>query len=132
MPVPDAPAQRRLLERMLGLRACVRKRREVWLYKHARIHLDTVERLGRFIEIEVVVTDGMARARALMKETDGGPRIDGAARSPEATTTCASGLEDDHADTRRGDPDTRLDPACGRIAAGAWRSRVSRLRGARL
>ena len=47
---------------------CVRKRREVWLYRNARIHLDTVEGLGRFIEIEVVVTDGMAQARALMKE----------------------------------------------------------------
>ena len=76
MPVPDAAGTRRLLERMLGLRACVRKRREVWLYKHARIHLDTVERLGRFIEIEVVVTDGMARARALMKELTAALGID--------------------------------------------------------
>ena len=63
----DAAGTRRLLERMLGPRACVRKRRELWLYKNARIHLDTVEGLGQFIEIEVVVTDGMAQARALMK-----------------------------------------------------------------
>ena len=53
---------------MLGAQGCVRKRREVWLYKNARIHLDTVEGLGRFIEIEVVVTEGMPQARALMKE----------------------------------------------------------------
>jgi adenylate cyclase class 2 len=65
---PDAAGTRRLLERMLGVRACVRKRREVWLYQNARIHLDTIEGLGRFIEVEVVVTSGMTQARALMKE----------------------------------------------------------------
>ena len=53
---------------MLGVRACVRKRREVWLYRNARIHLDTVDGLGCFVEIEVVVTEGMAQARALMNE----------------------------------------------------------------
>jgi predicted adenylyl cyclase CyaB len=68
LPTPDAAGTRRLLERMLGGRACVRKRREVWLYRNARIHLDAVEGLGRFIEIEVVVTEGMSQARALMKE----------------------------------------------------------------
>ncbi|MCU0252111.1 MAG: class IV adenylate cyclase [Vicinamibacterales bacterium] len=68
LPATDAAGTRRLLERMLGASGCVRKRREVWLYRNARIHLDTVEGLGRFIEIEVVVTEGMAQARALMKE----------------------------------------------------------------
>jgi len=68
LPTVDAAGTRRLFERMLGPRTCVRKRREVWLYKNARIHLDTVEGLGRFIEIEVVVTEGMAQARGLMKE----------------------------------------------------------------
>lgn len=68
MPTPDAEGARRLLGRMLGGRACVRKRREVWLYKNARIHLDTVDGLGRFLEIEVVVTDGMPQARALMSQ----------------------------------------------------------------
>jgi predicted adenylyl cyclase CyaB len=68
LPVSDAAGTRRLLEHMLGLGACVRKRREVWLYRNARIHFDTVERLGQFIEVEVVVTEGMPQARALMKE----------------------------------------------------------------
>jgi len=68
LPASDAAGTRRLLERMLGVRACVRKRREVWLYRNARIHLDTVDGLGQFIEIEVVVTEGMPQARALMKE----------------------------------------------------------------
>jgi len=68
LPTSDAAGTRRLFERMLGAKGCVRKRREVWLYRNARIHLDTVAGLGRFIEIEVVVTDKMAQARARMKE----------------------------------------------------------------
>ena len=68
LPTVDAAGTRRLFERMLGAQGCVRKRREVWLYRNARIHLDTVDGLGRFIEIEVVVSEGMPRARALMKE----------------------------------------------------------------
>jgi predicted adenylyl cyclase CyaB len=68
LPTADAAGTKRLLERMLGGKGCVRKRREVWLYRNARIHLDEVEGLGQFIEIEVVITDGMAQARALMKE----------------------------------------------------------------
>jgi adenylate cyclase class IV len=71
LPASDAPGTRRLLERMLGPRARVRKRREVWLYRNARIHLDTVQGLGQFIEIEVVVTQGMPQARELMKELRG-------------------------------------------------------------
>jgi predicted adenylyl cyclase CyaB len=68
LPTADAAGTRRLLERMLGAQGCVRKRREVWLYRNARIHLDTVDGLGRFIEIEVVVTEGMPQARELMME----------------------------------------------------------------
>lgn len=68
LPAPDAAGTRRLLDRMFGPRACIRKRRDVWLCENARIHLDTVDGLGRFIEIEVVVTEGMPQARALMKE----------------------------------------------------------------
>jgi predicted adenylyl cyclase CyaB len=75
LPAPDAAGTRRLLDRMLGPRGCVRKRREVWLCKNARIHLDTVEGLGRFIEIEVVVTEGMPQARALMRELRAALRI---------------------------------------------------------
>jgi len=66
LPTADAAGVRRLLEQMFGVRACVRKRREVWLYRNARIHLDTVDGLGCFVEIEVVVTEGMAQARGLM------------------------------------------------------------------
>lgn len=66
LPVSDTAGTRALLDSMFGLRVCVRKRREVWIYKNARIHLDQVDGLGRFLEIEVCVTRGAAQARALM------------------------------------------------------------------
>lgn len=34
----------------------VRKQREIWLYQNARIHIDLVEHLGRYLEVEVLVT----------------------------------------------------------------------------
>lgn len=64
--VPDVPAMRRVLANALGDAACVRKSREVWLFRNARIHLDRVSGLGTFLEIEVVVTRGTPQARALM------------------------------------------------------------------
>ena len=42
----------------------VRKRREVYLLDHARIHLDRVESLGEFIEFEALVTPKHNVARA--------------------------------------------------------------------
>jgi predicted adenylyl cyclase CyaB len=68
LPVADAAGTLELLEGMFGLLTCVRKRREVWLYQNARIHLDAVAGLGRFVEIEVMVTSGMAQARRQMGE----------------------------------------------------------------
>ena len=39
----------------LGIVQVVRKRRELWMYKNVRIHLDRVEKLGNFVELEAVV-----------------------------------------------------------------------------
>ncbi len=70
-PVPDVPGTRDLLTKALGEVTCVRKSREVWLYRNARIHLDRVRTLGTFVEIEVVVARGPRQARALMDELIG-------------------------------------------------------------
>jgi predicted adenylyl cyclase CyaB len=67
LPASDCAGTRKLLTTMFGLQVCVRKRREVWLLKNARIHLDHVDRLGKFVEIEVIVTKGMSQAKALMR-----------------------------------------------------------------
>ncbi|HUW32089.1 MAG TPA: class IV adenylate cyclase [Planctomycetota bacterium] len=45
-----------------GVRGVVKKHRTVFLYDNVRIHLDDVENLGRFIELEAPVADGPAEA----------------------------------------------------------------------
>jgi len=55
--VSDPSRMRALLERVLGIRGTVRKQRTVLLVGRTRIHVDTVEGLGRFLELEVVLAD---------------------------------------------------------------------------
>ena len=62
VPVPDAAALREALARALGVLGRVRKRRLLLLTGPTRIHLDRVESLGDFIELEVVLPDGMSDA----------------------------------------------------------------------
>ncbi len=58
----------------LGVRGVVRKRRHLYLAGQTRIHLDEVERLGDFMELEVVLApgqsdeDGQSIAQALMQK----------------------------------------------------------------
>jgi predicted adenylyl cyclase CyaB len=62
VPVPDAAALREALERALGLIGRVRKQRWLLLAGQTRIHLDRVEGLGEFMELEVVLRDGQSEA----------------------------------------------------------------------
>lgn len=54
-PVPDPGALRAALDRSLGVRLVVEKRRGLWMWGHTRIHLDRVTNLGPFVELETVV-----------------------------------------------------------------------------
>ncbi|MFN0183728.1 MAG: class IV adenylate cyclase [Aquabacterium sp.] len=56
--VPDADALQAALARGCGLAGRVRKRRQLFLAGATRIHLDMVEGLGPFLELEVVLADG--------------------------------------------------------------------------
>lgn len=86
VPVPDAPALREALVRANGLLGRVRKRRLLLMKGATRIHLDRVEGLGDFMELEVVLQpgqsdgEGSAIAEALMRELGlaDAPRIAGA------------------------------------------------------
>ena len=70
--VPDPAAMRTLLELAYGQSGRVRKRRVLFLAGRTRIHLDAVEGLGEFLELEVVLHDGestqagVAEARKIM------------------------------------------------------------------
>lgn len=53
-PVADPDALRATLALALGVLVVVRKRRELWRYGATRIHLDAVDGLGSFVELETV------------------------------------------------------------------------------
>jgi len=60
--LPAGAQLREVLEHALGTLGRVRKRRWVLLAGQTRIHLDRVEGLGDFMELEVVLRDGQAEA----------------------------------------------------------------------
>ena len=75
VPVAEPGALKHLLEQTLGVHRIVRKRREIFLVDNVRIHLDRVEGLGDFVELEAVFDGGEAaeaaehaKVNALLKE----------------------------------------------------------------
>jgi homotetrameric cytidine deaminase len=67
IPVEDPEATREALGAVLGTRVVVDKRRRLLLWEGVRIHLDHVEGLGDFIELEAVAAEGsdLTREQAL-------------------------------------------------------------------
>jgi adenylate cyclase class IV len=55
--VPDAAALRAVLAAALGEAGRVAKHRQLYWVGRTRVHLDTVEGLGDFLELEVVLRD---------------------------------------------------------------------------
>ena len=52
--IGDVAGCRTQLEAEHGVRGCVRKRRQLWTFDSTRIHLDRVETLGDFVELETI------------------------------------------------------------------------------
>ncbi len=67
-PIQSPKRMKRMLGSALGVLVEVKKKRTLWMYKNARIHLDEVSGLGHFIEFEVMVIKGKAQALRLYKE----------------------------------------------------------------
>ena len=61
-PAPEPESLREALTRALGLLGRVRKERLLLLVGATRIHLDRVEGLGDFLELEVTLQDGQTEA----------------------------------------------------------------------
>jgi adenylate cyclase class IV len=61
-PVSGAAALARALARSNGVSAQVHKRRTVYLIGQTRVHLDRVENLGDFAELEVVLAENQSQA----------------------------------------------------------------------
>ncbi len=63
--VPEPAPLKQQLSSALGVRVVVKKKRELFLFEGTRIHLDTVEGLGTFLEFEVPVRDETDAARKM-------------------------------------------------------------------
>lgn len=59
---PDPDSLKRVLELACGIRGVVRKTRYLYLAGQTRIHVDDVEGLGQFMELEVVLREGQGDA----------------------------------------------------------------------
>jgi predicted adenylyl cyclase CyaB len=59
-PTPDPASLHAALAAALGVRGVVRKRRWLYLVGQTRVHLDDVEDLGAFVELEVVLQPGQS------------------------------------------------------------------------
>ncbi|MDA0839919.1 MAG: class IV adenylate cyclase [Planctomycetota bacterium] len=72
-PCPSSSSMHEALTGALGVRGVVKKRRELFITEQTRIHLDEVEGLGTYLELEVVMRDdqtdaeGRAIANQLLK-----------------------------------------------------------------
>jgi adenylate cyclase class IV len=81
VPCANAAGLVRALGAVLPVRGQIRKRREAFIVGRTRVHLDQVERLGSFAELEVVLEDnepaeaGKADAQALMRTLGFAPDV---------------------------------------------------------
>lgn len=66
----DPENLKRVLELAYGVRGVVRKTRYLYLVGQTRVHLDDVEGLGQFMELEVVIQDGQSDADGQMIAED--------------------------------------------------------------
>jgi predicted adenylyl cyclase CyaB len=64
VPVGEPRLLKQALAAALGVRVVVDKRREIFLYRNVRIHLDRVRGLGSFLEFEAVLGPGIGLAAA--------------------------------------------------------------------
>jgi predicted adenylyl cyclase CyaB len=73
-PTADLEGLKEVLAACLGIRGVVRKRRSVYFVGQTRVHLDQVDGLGNFVELEVVLqsqqtsAEGTAMAHSLMEK----------------------------------------------------------------
>ncbi|MEO8210306.1 MAG: class IV adenylate cyclase [bacterium] len=56
-----------ILRKQLKVLVIVSKKREIYIYKNIRIHLDTVKKLGKFLEVEIIYNN-LESAKFQMKE----------------------------------------------------------------
>ena len=63
--ISDVENLKRVLELACGIRGVVKKTRHLYLMGQTRLHLDEVEGLGQFMELEVVLREDQSEAEGL-------------------------------------------------------------------
>lgn len=98
---------REALANALGVRGVVRKRRTVYLVGQTRIHLDEVEELGSFVELEVVLRPGeeLAYGAAIAEDLMSKLGIEEGELIREAYVDLLTNDTEDFSSTRSGDSD---------------------------
>lgn len=69
-PVNDSHKLLQLLNHALGEVITVDKKREIYWIENVKIHLDTVDRLGTFLEVEAIDFDGSGSVEELQHQCD--------------------------------------------------------------
>lgn len=63
-PTSDPHALKEILTKSLGIAGVVKKTRTLYRIGQTRVHIDEVEQLGTFLELEVVLQDGQTEGEA--------------------------------------------------------------------
>ncbi|CAE1242982.1 unnamed protein product [Acanthosepion pharaonis] len=63
--VADPDSLCAVLTRALGVKGIVKKKRELYMVGQTRVHLDEVEGLGNFMELEVIMKEGQTKAEGI-------------------------------------------------------------------
>lgn len=69
--VTDEPEKlKSVLQKSLGIRGTVKKIRQLYLYGNTRIHVDEVENLGNYLELEVVLKNDQSTEEGIKIAND--------------------------------------------------------------
>jgi predicted adenylyl cyclase CyaB len=68
-PDPD-PALKELLTAALGIKTVVDKMREIYFIENVKFHIDTVQSLGNFIEVEAIDATGITDETTLREQCE--------------------------------------------------------------
>jgi adenylate cyclase class 2 len=68
-PLPD-PALKAVLSEALGVKKVVKKSRAIYFIDNVKFHLDEVEGLGQFVEIEAIDLDGNIGRETLLEQCE--------------------------------------------------------------
>lgn len=69
-PVKDGAALKQLLTHALGVKVVVDKRREIYFIDNVKFHIDRIEGLGSFVEIEAIDEKDIRTEQALLEQCE--------------------------------------------------------------